>query len=511
MKIASKRYYDSNKFIVNKNRILAKIKNEKDYVPKLSTLIKYKIEATPKKTKLEESIDLLEAEAIKRVGKTTFKELQKEARRRIANEAPGTVIVENLSNLTEAERTKRKEKLVVTLPEIEAALNRLRDNEHLTAGSAKKYFEQFGEIVGWLGGDAQSNVIELLKDPPKVEEKILKGFKKRRKKTGEPYSLNSLKDYYSPITTLCLGGRNYLPAYCEGVDLKAYSNIMKREKTSGRINVINLTKTGTVLRYSDIESALKNIRKTDPNSTNHMILLLYNYNAWRDDLGDLKVYDGNGNPPNNTQNYYSVKQNKIFLRSYKTVREYGAKEYGDLPAEVAKIFKIQNKAEGGNKKYLISKKDGEMYSKGKIATLVPTAFAAGGAKDKANINEIRKSTVTNLWKNPKTTNDQKQKLADKMGHSTLVAYTVYVRKDFNEDTDSVPKSIDGQLKLLDTTRVAKVFDGKIFFGQAPTKPDADGLYPVIYDDGDTEDYSESDFKKYSALAIKEKSKDKKKK
>ena len=51
MKIASKRYYDSNKFIVNKNRILAKIKNEKDYVPKLSTLIKYKIEATPKKNK----------------------------------------------------------------------------------------------------------------------------------------------------------------------------------------------------------------------------------------------------------------------------------------------------------------------------------------------------------------------------------------------------------------------------------------------------------------------------
>ena len=285
---------------------------------------------------------------------------------------------------------------------------------------------------------------------------------------------------------------------------------MRREKTSGRINVINLTKTGKVLRYSYIESALKNIRKTDPNSTNHMIILLYNYNAWRDDLGDLKIYDGNGNPPNNTQNYYSVKQNKIFLRSYKTVREYGAKEY-DLPAEVAKIFKIQNKAEGGNKKYLISKKDGERYSEGKISSLIPTAFAAGGLKGKININIIRKSTVTNLWKNPKTTNEQKQKLADKMCHSTLVAYSVYLRKDFDEDTDTVPQSIDAQLELLDTTRVAKVFDGKLFFGQATSKPDTDGLHPVIYDDGDTEDYSKSEFKKYSALAIKEKSKDKKKK
>ena len=79
LKIASKKYYDSNTFTVNKNRILAKIQNEKDYVPKLSTLIKYKIPAKPKPTKLQESVAKLEAEAIKRLGKSTYEELQKEA------------------------------------------------------------------------------------------------------------------------------------------------------------------------------------------------------------------------------------------------------------------------------------------------------------------------------------------------------------------------------------------------------------------------------------------------
>ena len=151
---------------------------------------------------------------------------------------------------------------------------------------------------------------------------------------------------------------------------------MNVEKSSNRLDTIDDTQTKSILPYSEIELALKNIKKTEPNSTNHLIVLLYNYNAWRDDVGNLKIYNESGNPPKDKQNYYSVKQNKIFLRSYKTVREYGAKEY-DLPKEVAKIFDIQNKAEKGKKKYLISKPDGEKYSEGTLGRELMVLPAGG--------------------------------------------------------------------------------------------------------------------------------------
>ena len=196
MRIASSKYYESNKFTVNKNRILAKIKNEKGYVPKLSTLIKYKIEGTPKPTKLQESVDKLEAEAIKRLGKTTFDELQKEARRRIANEATGTVITDSLSDLTEAERTERRKNLVVTQAEIHQAFIRLSENDLLSVKSAKSYSNKFDEIITWLGGDSESNIIKLLEDPEEVKSKISKGFgNKRNQKTGEPLKKTAIKDY----------------------------------------------------------------------------------------------------------------------------------------------------------------------------------------------------------------------------------------------------------------------------------------------------------------------------
>ena len=44
MREASKTYYEANKFLVHKNRILKKIETKDGYIPKLSTLLKYKIE-----------------------------------------------------------------------------------------------------------------------------------------------------------------------------------------------------------------------------------------------------------------------------------------------------------------------------------------------------------------------------------------------------------------------------------------------------------------------------------
>ena len=90
-----------------------------------------------------------------------------------------------------------------------------------------------------------------------------------------------------------------------------------------------------------------------------------------------------------------------------------------------------------------------------------------------------------------------------MMHSIDVVYLVYTRKDFDDEKDKIPTTIG-------KTRIAKKFDGKLYWGNAGEK-DADGLYPIFFDDDDFEEFDEKEFKKYSALATKEKSKDKKKK
>ena len=81
-----------------------------------------------------------------------------------------------------------------------------------------------------------------------------------------------------------------------------------------------------------------------------------------------------------------------------------------------------------------------------------------------------------------------------MNHDTLTAYTVYTRPEFDDDKSTVKQ-----------TRVAKKFDGKLFFGFAGEKDN--GYYPVVYSDGDAEDYNAQELKAGIALAKKHKSKD----
>ena len=142
---------------------------------------------------------------------------------------------------------------------------------------------------------------------------------------------------------------------------------MSDERALNRIENITRTQEEYVVPYSEIQKALKNIKKQEPNSTDHLIVLLYNTVAWRDDVGNLKVYSGDKDPPKDGTNYYGVKKNKIYLRDYKTQRQHGAKEY-ELPAEIKKIFEIQNIKANGKKKYLVSKASGGKYLNGKISS-----------------------------------------------------------------------------------------------------------------------------------------------
>ena len=94
MREASKKYYEANSFSTNKNRILKKIQKE-NYIPKLSTLIKYNITVKPKLTPLEQSIAELEKKAIKRLGMRTVEQLKEDEKNESQKKA-----VQALSRLT---------------------------------------------------------------------------------------------------------------------------------------------------------------------------------------------------------------------------------------------------------------------------------------------------------------------------------------------------------------------------------------------------------------------------
>ena len=190
-----------------------------------------------------------------------------------------------------------------------------------------------------------------------------------------------------------------------------------------------------------------------------------------------------------------MKNNTVYLRDYKTAKLYSEKIF-PMTTEGKKIFEAQNKEECRKKKYLVSRPDGERYKNGKISSLIPNAFKNAGIKEKNSIIVIRHSRVAEMWNDKKATKEQKQELADRMMHSMAVAYLVYTRKDFDDEKDKIPNTIG-------KTRIAKKFDGTLYWGNAGEK-DADGLYPIFFDDDDFEEFDEKEFKKYSALAKKEK-------
>ena len=180
MRVASKNYYDSNKFLINKNRILRKIEVQKGYVPKLSTLLKYKIEGTPNPTKLQESVDKLENMAVKRLGKTTFDELKKMEAARIGKESATGAEPADMSGLTETQRAERIKNIVVTQKEMHEGFRKLAENDQINTKTAEKYITKFDQILTWLDpkADAMTNVVPLLQNPESVKKKIIAGTKR---------------------------------------------------------------------------------------------------------------------------------------------------------------------------------------------------------------------------------------------------------------------------------------------------------------------------------------------
>ncbi len=299
-------------------------------------------------------------------------------------------------------------------------------------GTGRAYKNKFTEIVEWVKAD-HNDIIPKLRDVDKVEKAIKTGLKK----TGRTQS--SVKDYFTPLHTLCKEG--FFPAYCEamGADLiKAYSDKMSQYKADRTIEDIGKTKEVGEVSQEDIEAGLQVAKENFPNTQHHLITSLYTDYALRDDFGNVLLGDFTKGAPPRKGNYYDYINNVFYLRHYKTETMYGAKIYkfSKRTHDIVKSLVSQSK---GKRKYLVGAykdalvpygKGGE--SEGKISSQVQSAFAKAGVKG-IGINIIRHARVASVWNNPKSTTKQKRELANDMNHTPAVAKLVYERKATEDD------------------------------------------------------------------------------
>jgi hypothetical protein len=195
------------------------------------------------------------------------------------------------------------------------------------------------------------------------------------------------------------------------------------------------------MRLTDYESAVDvdllrqakdRLNETHQYSMEHLVVALYNHHPVRDDFGNVKILYGNDPAPSDDDknNYYHVKKNILYLRTYKTSHSYGNKEIR-LHREIAKLIKEQVRR-FGRRTWLVETNSGGRYSEGRLSGFVKLAFEKSGVEfPKAiTVNTIRHAFVSDAIENKtkKLNMDGRLELANRMLHSIQVATLIYPRR-----------------------------------------------------------------------------------
>lgn len=410
---AQARFYAKNAEKIKKNKLLKRIESNENVLQ--STMTKYCVNTNYSKAH-ELIVDKANAKLLKDLNR-------KHGTKNIANYDCGLTDVDDLELPTDG---------AVSYADIQNALNSLIARNLLAESTVKGYIRMWAQLIEWLHLNA-NDITKGLKDPPKVEAGIVKALKKAKR---QPYA----HKYINVITTLCYNERNALPAYCN--DLLPYIDEYRKifDKHEEAYKTVARTKTLSdedLIPWTEIEKSLKWFEsdKGDfKNSQNHLIVAMYNAFPLRDDFNMLKLLDGDDDPPDDKNNYFSIKQKRMYLRKYKTAKLYGDKVY-KVPQ---KIINIAAHLATDGRTYLIEKVGGGKtnkvglgaYKKG-LGSNVGDAFDESGLPD-VTINKIRHSKVSSVW-NKKYKNDTeeikaKQDMAKFMLHSYETAGLIYNRK-----------------------------------------------------------------------------------
>ncbi len=304
----------------------------------------------------------------------------------------------------------------VTLDEL---LDGLRDNVE-NQGTRNIQIRNWGKIAVYCNLDL-NDITKGLLDVAKVEKQLLDGMIKSGLKTRNP------KDLLNTIAYPCMDkpGRHFNQTYCDNLAdvIATYLERMKFWLKENTTEVRDKTETEEVIDWKILQKAEKTIAKKFPNSQNHLIVALYIELPIRDDFGEVKII--NGDPPKDKKNYWDIDSSTFYLRKYKTATKYGPKKY-KMSKKLNNIIKHLHDED--DRDYIIVKESGGIYTGGKLGSKnISDAFDEGGVKG-VSVNIIRHSRVANLLNNPKSTNSQKQDLADRMLHDIATQQFIYTRK-----------------------------------------------------------------------------------
>ncbi len=385
-----KAYYDSHKDEINKNRILKKLDEGKPV--RKSTLDKYGI-PNNLKTDLEKSNEKL-------IQQTKNKVM----------EQPTPVEQQTIHDAS------KKVTPLLVYDAFRRGNKEVYPNGIYTTSTIKLYTKRFKNIITFLKGNDESDLKKLFKDSKKVLNIIKKNV-----------NANEYKDYLNCISTLCNPqAKHLLPEYCEVLDKQVveFKKNMKLKLDESNAENLTNTKHKDIVNFNDIEKAKQTIKQKQPNSFDHLLIEMYVFNAFRDDLSNVRIIKKKEKVPKEKNNYYDVNTSNLILRDYKTSSKFGEKRY-KLPNPIVKIIDYQMKKEP-NKKYLFEKSNNTPYAK--LSSKVTSAFEEADL-DNISINVIRHSRVAKLWGKPKALLIQKKKLADLMMHDVTTAGMIYDRKE----------------------------------------------------------------------------------
>ncbi len=298
----------------------------------------------------------------------------------------------------------------------------IKTKKNLSSYTIKNYLKMFSDL-----NKSIPNFMKELIDNKDDNKKINEIFNKIKNQTWLDKNYKDIKisrslPYFTFITTLM----NNIPEFKNNLNnyvinrigqIKKELIVLNNEDQEDKVNLDKLK-----IKWDEYIKIVKDLTKNEKvNNIDKIIYNLYMNFPLRDDFGFVEITDQVLSNDIN-KNFYNYKNKKLYIRDYKNKKIHGNKIY-DMPEYLHKLIMIEK---DNNKKYIISKKNGTLYSNGKLSDYI-RKNSIKYFKKSISIDDIRHSVVSYFDTNKSTKN--KKELAKIMNHSIGTAMNVYNREE----------------------------------------------------------------------------------
>lgn len=350
-------------------------------------------------------------------------------------------IKEATKDIIEAKQTAIKEAVQVNNEKV-STINTM-DYKTLNLDTIRAYFMKMTEVNPDARGSFTTNrYMDMLRlifaeigNCP--EKKTKKGFepkgdiipcitKKLLKQIADKYeNPGTRKGYYQALSVLV----REFPGLKEKLKTGVFDAIQKAYNDSKELadakRAMNPTKE--IMSFPEIKKKILAVYK--PESVEGLLIELYDEFNTRDDFGDVKLIASEKEVTDNKQNYMILQPKvRFILQMYKTDKRYGKIE---LDAENTKIYDILIKQGKKVGDYLITRKDGKIYTNGILSGVISRMMTKAGIPRNNNDGAIlllRAAKKTELLtKVQNQTPEEYARIARNAQHSPLLQLQ-YLRK-----------------------------------------------------------------------------------